>query len=231
MKILGLETASGRCSVSITEGSEIVAADLLTTRSMQAEQLMSMLGEVLDRSKLTLDNIDYLAVTNGPGSFTGIRIGLAAALGLIMATKITPIVVSNFAIINFRIREQFRGFDYAVTIIDAYRGECYFQAFDKQNKVVEEPKLIKLEEVPSEIAKLNGMVVCGGSTCHKLLDILPPEIRVLPRFPNPDARILCRLAHTQILKGGYSSNIEPLYIRLPDAKLPSSTKLISITQL
>lgn len=221
MKILGFETASGRCSVAITEGNEIIAAELLTTGSMQAEQLMSMLGSVLDKTKLTLDDIDYLVVTNGPGSFTGIRIGLAAALGLVMATKITPIVVSNFATINFRIREQFRGFDYAATIIDAYRGECYFQAFDKHNQVVEEPKLIKLEEVEAEIAKLKGMVACGGSTCHKLLDTLPCEVRVLPRFPNPDAKILCRLAYTQILKENFSSNIEPLYIRPPDAKLPS----------
>ena len=221
MKILGFETASGRCSVAITEGNEIIAAELLTTGSMQAEQLMSMLGSVLDRAKLTLDDIDYLVVTNGPGSFTGIRIGLAAALGLVMATKISPIVVSNFATINFRIREQFRRFDYAATIIDAYRGECYFQAFDKQNQVVEEPKLIKLEDVSSEIAKLKGAVVCGGSTCHKLLDTLPREVCVLPRFPNPDAKTLCRLAYTQILKENYSSNIEPLYIRPPDAKLPS----------
>lgn len=222
MKILGFETASGRCSVSITEGNEIIAADLLTTSSMQAEQLMSMIGSVLERAKLTLDDIDYLVVTNGPGSFTGIRIGLAAALGLIMATKITPIVVSNFATINFRIREQFRGFDYAASIIDAYRGECYFQVSDKQNQIVDEPKLIKLEDVALEIEKLNGVVVCGGSTCHKLLDVLPSNVRILPRFPNPDARTLCRLANTQILKENYSSNIEPLYIRPPDAKVPST---------
>ena len=196
---------------------------------MQAETLLAMIEAVLVRAKLALEDIEYLVVTNGPGSFTGIRIGLATALGLAMATKVKPIVVSNFAIINFRIREQFRGFDYAATIIDAYRGECYFQVFDKQNQAVEEPKLIKLEEVALEIAKLSGVIVCGGSTCHKLLDALPPEIRILPRFPNPDARILCRLAYTQILKESYSSNIEPLYIRPPDAKLPSLTKLINVT--
>jgi len=227
MKILGFETASGRCSVSITEDGEIMATDLLTIGSMQAERLISMIGSVLDKAKLRLDQIDYLVITNGPGSFTGIRIGLAAALGLVMATKITPIIVSNFATINFKIREQFRDFDYAATIIDAYRGECYFQAFDKQNQEIEEPKLINLTNIVLEITKLNGVVVCGGNTCHKLVDALPSEIRVLPRFPNPDARILCKLAHTQILKGIYCSNIEPLYIRPPDAKLPSPAKLMS----
>lgn len=226
MKILGFETASGRCSVAIAEGNDILAADLLTMQSMQAETLLAMIESVLSRAKLTLNDVEYLVVTNGPGSFTGIRIGLAAALGFVMATKITPIVVSNFATINFRIREQFRGFDYATTIIDAYRGECYLQFFDKQNEAIGDPKLIKLEEVPFEIAKLNGIVVCGGSTCHKLLDSLPSEIRILPRFPNPDARILCRLAYTQILKERYFSNIEPLYIKPPDAKLPSSAKLL-----
>ena len=218
MKILGFETASGRCSVAVTEGNNLLAADLITTQSMQAEELLSMIEAVLTKAKLTLNDIEYLAVTNGPGSFTGIRIGLAAALGLVMAQKITPVIVSNFAIINFKIREQVRLFDYAAVIIDAYRGECYLQIFDKQNQALEEPKLIKLEEVAVEIAKLKGVVVCGGGTCHKLL--FPPEVMILPRFPHPDARSVCRLANAQILRGGYSSNIEPLYIRLPDAKLP-----------
>lgn len=220
MKILGLETASGRCSVAITEGNDLIASDLLTTQSMQAEQLMFMLTSVLNKANLTLKDVGYLAVSNGPGSFTGIRIGLATALGLSMAEKLTPVVVSNFSLINFRIREQFRGFDYACAIIDAYRGECYLQAFDKQSTAITEPKLIKLEDVSEEIAMLDGRVVCGGSTCHKLLEILPNDVRVLPRFHSPDARIVCRLANTQILKGNFSSIIEPLYIRLPDAKLP-----------
>ena len=226
MKILGLETASGRCSVALTEGNDLIASDLLTSQSMQAEQLMSMLASVLTKAKLTLKDIEYLAVTNGPGSFTGIRIGLATALGLSMAEKLTPIVVSNFSIINFRIREQFRGFDYACAIIDAYRGECYFQAFDKQSMAVSEPKLIKLEEVVDEVRKLNGHVVCGGSSCHKLLAMLPENVRILPRFHSPDARIVCRLANVQILKESFSSIIEPLYIRLPDAKLPGGKMLV-----
>jgi tRNA threonylcarbamoyladenosine biosynthesis protein TsaB len=220
MKILGFETASSRCSVAIAEGNDILAADLLTSPSMQAEELLGMIGATLAKAQLTLEDIEYLVVTNGPGSFTGIRIGLATALGLVMATQIRPIVVSNLETINFRIREQFRGFDYAATIIDAYRGECYFQVFDKQNQMIYEPLLLKLEDVRTELDKLKGVIVCGGSTCHKLM---LDKARILPRFPNPDARILCRLAYTKILKNNYSSNIEPLYIRLPDAKLPNIT--------
>lgn len=224
MKILGFETASGRCSVAITKDQEVLAAEILTTQSMQAEQLLSMIEKVLANANLELSDIEYIATTSGPGSFTGIRIGLATALGLTMATDIKPVIVTNFATINFRIREQMRGFDYAAAIIDAYRGECYFNLFDKQNQTIEEPKLLKLEDVSKELQKLNGEIVCAGNSCHKLLfehDLHKlPFVRVLPRFPNPDARSLCRLANTQILKGVYNTNIEPLYIRPPDAKLP-----------
>jgi tRNA threonylcarbamoyladenosine biosynthesis protein TsaB len=217
MKILGIETASGRCSVAITEGRDVLAAELFASQSMQAERLLSMIESVSMRANLGLNDVEYLAITNGPGSFTGIRIGLSTILGISMAKQITPVVVSNFSIINFRIREQFRGFDYACTIIDAYRGEYYFQIFDKKNAPLEEPALLTLEQIGEAIGKLSGNIVCSGA-CSKLVEILPKEVRVLPRFPHPDARTVCRLAHTQILKESFSSKIEPLYIRPPDAK-------------
>lgn len=221
MKILGIETASGRCSVAITEGKDILAAELLSFQSMQAEKLMAMIESVLSRANLVLNDIKYLAITNGPGSFTGIRIGLATSLGISIAKNITPVVVSNFNIINFRIREQSRGFDYACAIIDAYRGEYYFQIFDKKNTALGESQLLTLEEIVVMIEKLDGSIVCGGA-CSKFMEVLPKGVRILPRFPHPDARTVCRLAHTQILKESFSTNIESLYIRPPDAKLPAN---------
>ncbi|MEY3197353.1 MAG: hypothetical protein RLZZ59_724 [Pseudomonadota bacterium] len=222
MKILAFETASGRCSVSISDKDQILAAELISTTSMQAERLISTIQNILEKTSLNLNDIDYIATTNGPGSFTGIRIGLATILGLSMAKKKTPVIVSNFDIINFRIREQSRNFDYVATIIDAYRDEYYFQIFDKSNEIILPGSLVKIDFIENQIKKINGQIVSGGSGLVKLCNSLDIITKIHPRFPNPDARTICRLAYSQILKGNFSSNIEPLYIRPPDAKLPNT---------
>ncbi|MGV2432031.1 MAG UNVERIFIED_CONTAM: tRNA (adenosine(37)-N6)-threonylcarbamoyltransferase complex dimerization subunit type 1 TsaB [Rickettsiaceae bacterium] len=217
MKILGFETSSGRCSVAISDGVNILATELILENSLQAENLTNMISKALSKLDFKLVDIDYIATTNGPGSFTGIRIGLSAALGLSMASKIEPVIFSNFAIINYRIREQYRNFDFAVAIIDAYRDELYLQVFDRQNNSVTDPKLLNIDEAKDFILSLKGKIVSGGSGVAKIQEL--NNITILPRFPFPDARSVCRLASSQIAKGVYSKEIEPLYIRLPDAKL------------
>ena len=132
MNILAFETASGMCSVAVSQGANLLKTALITESSKQAENLVPMINKVLENASLSLADINYIAVTNGPGSFTGIRIGIATALGLTFGTKIIPVVVSNFELINYRIREQIRNFEFAATIIDAYRDEIYLQIFDKK---------------------------------------------------------------------------------------------------
>jgi tRNA threonylcarbamoyl adenosine modification protein YeaZ len=229
MKILAFETASGRCSIAISEGLNILATELIFENSQQAENLTTMIESILSRTKFSLPDMDYIAVTNGPGSFTGIRIGLSTALGLSMSANITPVVVSNLAIINYKIREQYRNFDFAVSLIDAFRDELYLQVFDRQNELVTEPKLLDIETAKMEISKLSGHIVCAGNGVKKIQDLYSNTIAILPRFPFPDARIICKLAHSLIAKEQFSSLIEPLYIRLPDAKLPEnfSSRLLS----
>ena len=220
MKILAFETASGRCSAAISDSRNILSGELLTENSQQAENLTSMIEKVLTKTNLTLHDMNYIAVTNGPGSFTGIRIGLAALLGLTFSTNIEPLVVSNFEIINYRIREQIRNFDYSVTLIDAYRNEIYIEIFDKNNKSVYGPSLETIDKIKDVIRGFKGQIACAGSGAIKIQELAYDNISILPRFPFPDARIICKLAASKILKGNFSSTIEALYIRQPDAKKP-----------
>jgi tRNA threonylcarbamoyl adenosine modification protein YeaZ len=222
MKILAFETASGRCSVAISTDAEIIATRQIFEHSEQAENLTSMISEILTSTKLALSDIDYIATTNGPGSFTGIRIGLSAALGLSMATNTTPVIVSNLAIINHKIREQYRDFDLAICLIDAFRDEIYMQIFDRYNRPIIDPQLLSIDEAQNTIKLLDKHIICAGSGAAKIQNLANDRVALLPRFPCPDARIICKLAHSQIVKGQFSSLIEPLYIRLPDAKLPNA---------
>lgn len=221
MNILAFETASGRCSVCITRNIQILGTQHLFENSMQAKNLTPMIDKALDQAGLRLDDIDYISTTNGPGSFTGIRIGLATALGLVNATKKTPIIVSNFEVINYRIREQYRNFDKAYCIIEAHRGECYLQVFDRSEDSVSEGKLLSIEEARNLISDDSSKIVIGGSGAIHFADMSAKNITILPRFPYPDARIIYKLARNLVANEKFSSSIEPLYIRKADAKVAS----------
>lgn len=222
MNILAFETASGRCSVCITRNIEIIATQHLFENSMQAENLTPLIDKALNQANLSLNDIDYIATTNGPGSFTGIRIGLAAALGLTCSSRKTPIIVSNFEIINYRIREQYRNFDKIYSIIEAHRGECYMQIFDKKGLVSNEGSLLNILEIRELISNDQSHKVIGGSGAIHFADMSGQKTSILPRFPYPCARIICKLARNLVLRENFSNAIEPLYIRKPDAKLPSA---------
>lgn len=220
MIILGIDTSHNKCSVAISDGDKIITALVSKKPSSQAEELLLMIEQILAQTNLSYDNIDYLAVTKGPGSFTGIRIGLAASRGIVMASKIRAVSVSSFEAINFRILQAVKKFDYSVVLINAYRSQIYAQAFDSLGSAVAEPSLLDINDVTDYIKQVKGIVAVGGSGLIEAGEL--DGVISLPRFPNVDARSVCRFANMQIIKGSYSSDLSPLYIRLPDAKIPKS---------
>lgn len=219
MIILGLDTSHNKCSVAISDGDKILAALISKTPSAQAEELILMIEQVLYKAGLSYNDIDYLVACRGPGSFTGIRIGLAAARGIVMASKVLPIAVSSFEAINFRTLRSAKNFDYSVVLINAYRRQIYAQGFDSVGAPTGEPSLIDLDDAHYYISQFKGLVAIAGSGLE-CMEVLPGKEILLPRFPYPEAKSICRLANMQLERMVYSSDLSPLYIRLPDAKLP-----------
>ena len=79
MTLLAFDTASTACSAAVLDGARILAQKFQAMERGQAEALVPMIGDVLTRAGLAVENLDIIAVTTGPGAFTGVRIGLAAA--------------------------------------------------------------------------------------------------------------------------------------------------------
>lgn len=225
MYILGFDTSSSYCSVAISSGPNILAASRSQSPNMQAEKLISMIEELLNNNSLAYNDLSHISVTSGPGSFTGIRIGLSAAKGIILSCpSIKPVCINNFETINFRLKQQCTDFDYSICCIDAFRDEIYFQInSNNENRDEGEIYLLNFSDFKEKIESLNGKIVIGGSGISKIYNCLshPKEnVIILPRFPYPDARFVCRVAYQKITKNIVNPNIEPLYIRAPDAKIP-----------
>lgn len=225
-KILSFDVSNNSCSVAVSKGQDIIAFEQEMCPSMQAERLFVMIESTLKRCNLSYKDLDYLAVTKGPGSFTGIRIGLAAARGILMASSnIRGLGVTNFEMLHYRAIEQYKKYDKVAILIDAYRNQLYFQEFDIKGKD-SLPKLINVDDIPELLKGPADKVICAGSGLlpiyHKLKKM--PNLILLPRFSRIKALHICRYADEKIRARQFSP-IEPLYIRLPDA-IPA-TKLYS----
>lgn len=219
-KILCFDVSNNNCSVAIAIGQEILAFKQELTPSVQAEKLLIMIESALKETNMDYSDIDYLCVTVGPGSFTGIRIGLATAKGIMYASNINGIAITNFEAAFYRLKMQVKDFDSAIIILNAYRNQLYVQQFFQDGKVLD-PILMDSNSIKDYLTRQTGTIVCTGSGLKEVYDQIKnmDKLILLPRFPVVRAIHIARYADEKI-KSGKFSPIEPLYIRPPDAIPP-----------
>jgi tRNA threonylcarbamoyladenosine biosynthesis protein TsaB len=138
MKILALDTAVTGCGVAILDGeSAKCVSRVVETERGQAEMLVPLIEELAQESGVPLSEIDRVAVTIGPGSFTGVRIGLATARSLALSLDIPVIGFTTLDVIA----RQTQGMGERLVLIDTKRGDFYGQEFGADDKALSEPRI------------------------------------------------------------------------------------------
>jgi tRNA threonylcarbamoyl adenosine modification protein YeaZ len=217
-RVLGFDVSNHTCSVAVSVGDDILSYEEELRPSMQAEKVVVMIEAVLKSAGFGYKDLEYLALTSGPGSFTGIRIGLAVAKGILMSSKnIKGLAITNFDMAYFRTLPQVKSWDKIFILLDAYRGQVYFQEFNKSG-IVANPQLLDIDLVPGIIKEAGENIICAGSGLMAVFDQIKDlgNVTILPRFKTIKAIHICRYAGIKIAKG-LISPLEPLYIRPPDA--------------
>lgn len=228
MNILAFDTCFDACSAAAGRGLRSLTPSIgLAFESMavgHAERLMPMIDSVMAEAGLSFANLDRIAVTHGPGTFTGTRIAVAAARALSLATG-TPIV----AVTSLRLMAMSpslpsgRGQSIAIAT-DARRGECYMQIIDRHTlKAVMPPCLVRVENAADVLG--HGPIVVAGSGALAVVEharragsdaeYLKPELL-------PDAVDMLFAAMDEPL----TTSVEPVYLRAPDAKPPQADRFI-----
>ena len=217
-KILAFDTSNNTCSVAVSIGQNIITFEQELRPSMQAEKLIVLIEKSLKEANMNYNDLDYLTITIGPGSFTGIRIGVAAAKGIIYTTKIKSVGITNFEAAYYRIKQQISNFDYAIILLNAYRNQQYIQIFNKHSAITKET-LVDNESVVEIIKNYKGVKACAGSGVSCIYDKISDiqNLFILPRFPIIKATHIARLADEKINIGKIEAIEYPLYIRQPDA--------------
>ncbi|HSM96514.1 MAG TPA: tRNA (adenosine(37)-N6)-threonylcarbamoyltransferase complex dimerization subunit type 1 TsaB [Rhizomicrobium sp.] len=218
MKILAADTALGACSVAVLDGARVLAHRFEAMERGHAEALAPMVEDAMRSSSVTFADLDRLAVTTGPGTFTGQRVGLAFMRGLRVALKRPLIGVTTLEAMCAAAQDETR-LEFAAAVHDARRGEAYLAVASRDGLLIA-PEILLLDDVARRIAEAippgAAVAICGTAAetvATKLKQARVTSIR------QPDALWVARLALSALEPSGAP---HPLYLRAPDAKLPAS---------
>lgn len=220
MRLLAIDTTRERCSVGVTRlaGSPILFSK--TIGRGHAEKLMPMIAEAMAEASMRFEDLDRIAVTIGPGSFTGLRVGIAAARGLALVVGCPLVGVGTLDAIAERAREL-AGSVPVVAVLDARRDEVYAQLFNAQGEPMTDPEVgpaarfAGLLNTPTALAGSGATAIAVSAGMDSGL--------VAHTDPAPDIGAVARLGQASRIAGTVP---RPLYLRPPDAKPQNAPALI-----
>lgn len=219
MKILAIDTSSEICSTAILENEEIIDENNLDNGKTHSENLMPLLDELLKRNNIKIKDIDLLACSVGPGSFTGIRIGVSSIkpIAEVLDKKIASVTSLEALAKNVVAKDD----EIIVSLIDARNNQVYCGIFDKDYKLKENYLAEDIEIVIEHLKNYEKIVFVGnGSILHK--DILKSNIENI-RFSENNkqyARNVGKIAYKKYLENDLctADSLMPIYLRKSQAE-------------
>jgi tRNA threonylcarbamoyladenosine biosynthesis protein TsaB len=211
MIVLGLDTCLNACSAAVLDGERVLAVASESMARGHQERLAPLVREVMAAAGLRFPDLDRIGVTVGPGSFTGLRVGLAFAKGLAAALD-RPL--AGVGVLEALAAQAPQGLTLAV--LDARRDQVYLQPF-RDGAPLAPPEALALDVAAARVAALigGGQATLIGSGAA-LLGAAVPGGRMLAA-EGADPVLVARLAAARA-----PGSVAPLYLRAPDARLPAA---------
>jgi tRNA threonylcarbamoyladenosine biosynthesis protein TsaB len=207
--VLALDTGSPLVSVALARGGAVAAARSVAIERSSA-RLLEMIREVLEEAGIEIAGVGGIAVLRGPGSFTGVRIGLATVLGFHQALGVPVATPTSFAALAAAAPE---GAEVVIAAVDALRGEWSAQAFLPNLMPMGEPELVAGAELPRLAGGRPGILTGFGVSRLSDLPGWPPGLRLVE--PGPLAPAAARLAAAPETVWDPALLTHPLYSRPP----------------
>lgn len=220
MLILSFDTTMAACSAAVVHfdegGPETLASHHEARTKGHAEVLVPMIADVMASAALSFSDLDRIAVTTGPGTFTGVRIGVATARGMAVASGLPVIGITTLEAVAAGAVEAGAGSGRPVAVVfDARRDQVYVQCFSAGLEALSDPQALGYDGARAAIESHDpvlvgsgaGLIRAGGGDQNSAAGF-----EVLPT-----ARIVAERAALRTIS---SEPVVPLYLRPPDAKLP-----------
>ena len=227
MIILSLDSTSVTASVAISENGVVLAENFINNGLTHSQTLMPLVEKTLIDSNKNIKDVDLFAITNGPGSFTGVRIGIASVKGMADAMNKKCIAVSTLEAIAEPLKNED---SIACAVMDARCNQVYTAVFDGGNRLCED-KAILIDDLGEELKQYNKKIVFigdGAELCYnKLCEILPNSHLADENIRYIHASSICRIAEEKAKNDEElidSANLVPFYLRVPQAERELNNK-------
>lgn len=219
MLILAIDTALDACAAAVldTDAAKIIAQESLPMKRGHAEALMPLIARVMKASGIAFASLDRVAVTTGPGSFTGLRVGLSAARGIALAADKPVVGLTTLT----AYAAPFVGENSphpVLSAIDARHDHVYFQFVSGDGGSLVKPKVAPISEA-LEVARLNAPHLVGNAA-KILADRWPSDAPPPAQVDQQAAPDITWVAWLGAAVNPESAPAKPFYLRAPDAKPP-----------
>lgn len=217
MKILAIDTSSEVCGVCVLEDDKLIDDNSLNNGMTHSENLMTLVSEILERNNLKISDIDLISCVVGPGSFTGIRIGVATIKALAEVHDIKIAELTSLEVLAGNINNE----GIKVSIIDARNDQVYCGIFDKDNNLIEEMIADSIDNTVQKLKQYSN-IICVGNGAEKHKELLIKEISNISFCENnvQSAYVVGKLGYKKYLEKSVKTadEILPIYLRKSQAE-------------
>lgn len=225
MSILAIDTATQVSSVAVLKEGRLLAELTMQGKLTHSETLLPHIEQVLKMAAVAKEELTGIAVSNGPGSFTGLRIGLAAAKAMSYVLGIPLVGVSTLQALAYQLPAP--GVR-VMCLLDAQKGNAYVESYRWENnslQVVDSVQVAKITDIVAACANMNEQVILLGDAVQKKVAgklELPANVSVAPsHIVMPRAACVAMLGQAKLLAGETDNvmDLEPVYIRRSEAEV------------
>ncbi len=214
--ILNIETSTKNCSVALFEDDNLISEkSLLSDKYSHSEKLTSFIEKIMNTSDFEFKDLDAVSVSKGPGSYTGLRIGVSTAKGLCYALSIPLISVSTLRAMSHSMILRNKDFDLYCPMIDARRMEVFSAFFNNENKLVRDVRADVVEENSFLKYLKNNKVLFFGDGSIKCVDVIKSENAYFERNIFPQARDMALISLQKYNQKEFEdvAYFEPFYLK------------------
>jgi tRNA threonylcarbamoyladenosine biosynthesis protein TsaB len=219
---LALDSAGLACSVAVSLGEEVVAEEHIDTMHGQAEALLLLVDKAMRVAGQVPAALDLVVATVGPGSFTGIRAGLAAAHGIALATGARLLGVTSFDAVAVRAASDCSETRFLLVALESRREDLYIQFFDPHGEALREPAAIMPASFRGAVAATIGakpLLVAGDAAQRAAAALAQRPATAVLEGSAPGAVGALRAGLRLLRLGRAPKAPRPLYLRFPDVTL------------
>ncbi|MBR5736300.1 MAG: tRNA (adenosine(37)-N6)-threonylcarbamoyltransferase complex dimerization subunit type 1 TsaB [Bacteroidales bacterium] len=214
--ILSIETSGAACSAALSEGGSVIGSVTLDDSNRQSSMLVPAIESLFRKCSRMMPECDAVAVSSGPGSYTGLRVGVSTAKGICYGLGKPLIAVPTLEILlaEARSMEQCAGADFYVPMLDARRMEVYQAVYDASGKCIEEVSAKVLDQDSYRDLLAAGKVVFIGTGAGKYSEAFPhPDGIYVPCVPKASYMASAALAAFEAGRFEDVAYFEPFYLK------------------